>query len=111
MQCARVRAPLLCDQGRRVDNFIFSLPIFPIHSPAVSLHHHFISSPTRSHIRTHHLSQPRGGLWNNMNNLNPQAVFTTISDAINQLTGCCLPNPTLYINRRSFKVVKLLGEG
>ncbi|GJJ69107.1 serine/threonine kinase 16 [Entomortierella parvispora] len=46
-----------------------------------------------------------------MNNLTPQVVFTTISDAINQLTGCCLPNPTLYINRRSFKVVKLLGEG
>ncbi|KAF9345915.1 hypothetical protein BGX26_002607 [Mortierella sp. AD094] len=44
-------------------------------------------------------------------NFNPQALFTTISDAISQLTTCCLPNPTLYINRRSFKVIKLLGEG
>ncbi|KAF9959758.1 hypothetical protein BGZ70_008759 [Mortierella alpina] len=44
-------------------------------------------------------------------NFNTQALFATISDAITQLTGCCLPNPTLYINRRSFKVIKLLGEG
>jgi len=44
-------------------------------------------------------------------NINTQALFATISDAITQLTGCCLPNPTLYINRRSFKVIKLLGEG
>ncbi|KAI1299935.1 hypothetical protein EDD11_006355 [Mortierella claussenii] len=44
-------------------------------------------------------------------NFNPQALLTTITDAVSQLTGCCLPNPTLYINRRSFKVIKLLGEG
>ncbi|KAG0310372.1 hypothetical protein BGZ97_012610 [Linnemannia gamsii] len=44
-------------------------------------------------------------------NINPQALLATITDAIGQLTGCCMPNPTLYINRRSFKVIKLLGEG
>ncbi|KAF9086976.1 hypothetical protein BGX29_007829 [Mortierella sp. GBA35] len=44
-------------------------------------------------------------------NINPQALLATITDAIGQLTGCCMPNPTIYINRRSFKVIKLLGEG
>ncbi|KAG0085557.1 hypothetical protein BGZ93_007842 [Podila epicladia] len=44
-------------------------------------------------------------------NLNPQAIVATITDAISSFAGCCLPNPTLYINRRSFKVIKLLGEG
>ncbi|KAF9907520.1 hypothetical protein BX616_000391 [Lobosporangium transversale] len=44
-------------------------------------------------------------------NFSPQAIVATITDAISQLTGYCLPNPTLYINRRSFKVIKLLGEG
>ncbi|KAG0357006.1 kinase-like domain-containing protein [Gamsiella multidivaricata] len=44
-------------------------------------------------------------------NISPQALLTTITDAVSQLTGLCLPNPTLYINRRSFKVIKLLGEG
>ncbi|KAG0268299.1 hypothetical protein BGZ95_002514 [Linnemannia exigua] len=44
-------------------------------------------------------------------NINPQALLATITDAIGQLTGCCMPNPTLSINRRSFKVIKLLGEG
>ncbi|KAG0254407.1 hypothetical protein BG011_005785 [Mortierella polycephala] len=44
-------------------------------------------------------------------NFNTQAIFAVISDTLSQLTGCCLPNPTLYINRRSFKVIKLLGEG
>ncbi|KAF9428489.1 hypothetical protein BGZ94_002198 [Podila epigama] len=45
--------------------------------------------------------------------MNPitDAIISTITDAINTFTGCCLPNPTLYINRRSFKVIKLLGEG
>ncbi|KAG0303015.1 hypothetical protein BGZ98_007057 [Dissophora globulifera] len=44
-------------------------------------------------------------------NFDPHALLATITDAIGQLTGCCLPNPTLYINLRSFKVIKLLGEG
>ncbi|KAF9435455.1 hypothetical protein BGZ76_006268 [Entomortierella beljakovae] len=44
-------------------------------------------------------------------NLTPQSLFSSISDAVSQLTNLCLPNPTLYINRRSFKVIKLLGEG
>ncbi|KAF9925852.1 hypothetical protein FBU30_004440 [Linnemannia zychae] len=44
-------------------------------------------------------------------NINPHALLATITDAIGQLTGCCMPSPTLYINRRTFKVIKLLGEG
>ncbi|KAF9955135.1 hypothetical protein BGZ65_003593, partial [Modicella reniformis] len=44
-------------------------------------------------------------------NFSPQALLTTIAQAVSQLTSCCLPNPTLYINMRSFKVIKLLGEG
>ncbi|KAG0240733.1 kinase-like domain-containing protein [Mortierella sp. GBAus27b] len=44
-------------------------------------------------------------------NFNPHALLTTITHAVSQLTSCCLPTPTLYINQRSFKVIKLLGEG
>ncbi|KAF9584095.1 hypothetical protein BGW38_007605 [Lunasporangiospora selenospora] len=43
--------------------------------------------------------------------MNPNALVSTISDSIRWLSASCLPNPTLYINRRSFKVIKLLGEG
>lgn len=44
-------------------------------------------------------------------NFNAHALLASITHAVSQLTSCCLPNPTLYINQRSFKVIKLLGEG
>ncbi|KAG0232569.1 hypothetical protein BGW42_008083 [Actinomortierella wolfii] len=40
-----------------------------------------------------------------------QALVDYIQDTIGTLTACCIPTPTLTINRRNFKVVKLLGEG
>ncbi|KAF9979093.1 hypothetical protein BGZ73_006330 [Actinomortierella ambigua] len=44
-----------------------------------------------------------------MNNIH--ALLDSIQETIGALTACCLPTPTLTINRRSFKVIKLLGEG
>ncbi|KAF9157850.1 hypothetical protein DFQ26_008248, partial [Actinomortierella ambigua] len=44
-----------------------------------------------------------------MNNIN--ALLDSIQETIGAFTACCLPTPTLSINRRSFKVIKLLGEG
>ncbi|KAG0346728.1 hypothetical protein BG004_000976 [Podila humilis] len=44
-------------------------------------------------------------------NFNTQAIVAAIADGVSSLAGCCFPNPTLVINRRSFKVIKLLGEG
>ncbi|KAG9286470.1 hypothetical protein G9A89_014636 [Geosiphon pyriformis] len=32
-------------------------------------------------------------------------------DTLYGVTSCCFPNPTLFINRHTFKVIKLLGEG
>jgi serine/threonine kinase 16 len=38
-------------------------------------------------------------------------VLSSVRDTLYAVTSCCFPNPTLHINRRTFKVVKLLGEG
>ncbi|RUP44352.1 hypothetical protein BC936DRAFT_149594, partial [Jimgerdemannia flammicorona] len=38
-------------------------------------------------------------------------MFGALRDTLYGITSCCFPNPTLHINRRTFKVVKLLGEG
>ncbi|CAG8479337.1 3720_t:CDS:10 [Ambispora leptoticha] len=39
------------------------------------------------------------------------SLVSTIRDTLYGVTSCCFPNPTLYINRRTFKVIQLLGEG
>ncbi|KAI8639452.1 hypothetical protein BD408DRAFT_421473, partial [Parasitella parasitica] len=31
-------------------------------------------------------------------------------DKIHTLTSCCFPNPTLYINKKNYKVLSLLGS-
>lgn len=38
-------------------------------------------------------------------------VLSSVRDTLYAVTSCCFPNPTLHINRRTFKVIKLLGEG
>ncbi|CAG8586494.1 12519_t:CDS:2 [Funneliformis caledonium] len=38
-------------------------------------------------------------------------VLSSFRDTFYAVTSCCFPNPTLHINRRTFKVIKLLGEG
>ncbi|KAF0553302.1 kinase-like protein [Gigaspora margarita] len=39
------------------------------------------------------------------------SIFSSVRDTLYSITSCCFPNPTLYINRRTFKVIRLLGEG
>ncbi|RUS13174.1 serine/threonine-protein kinase [Endogone sp. FLAS-F59071] len=39
------------------------------------------------------------------------SFFVSLRETLYSVTSCCFPNPTLHINRRTFKVVKLLGEG
>ncbi|CAG8579726.1 13617_t:CDS:2 [Dentiscutata erythropus] len=39
------------------------------------------------------------------------SIFSSVRDTLYSVTSCCFPNPTLYINRRTFKVIRLLGEG
>uniref|UniRef100_A0A1D1YPK8 non-specific serine/threonine protein kinase n=1 Tax=Anthurium amnicola TaxID=1678845 RepID=A0A1D1YPK8_9ARAE len=38
-------------------------------------------------------------------------VLSSVRDTLYAVTSCCFPNPTIHINRRTFKVIKLLGEG
>lgn len=39
------------------------------------------------------------------------SYLVTIRDTIYALTSCCFPNPTIYINKKNYKVINLLGEG
>ncbi|ORZ03739.1 kinase-like domain-containing protein [Syncephalastrum racemosum] len=36
---------------------------------------------------------------------------STLRDTLYAITSCCFPNPTIQINKRTFKVIRLLGEG
>jgi len=38
-------------------------------------------------------------------------VLSSVRDTLYAVTSCCFPHPTLHINRRTFKVISLLGEG
>lgn len=39
------------------------------------------------------------------------SYLVTIRDTIYALTSCCFPNPSIYINKKNYKVIHLLGEG
>ncbi|KAK4516976.1 uncharacterized protein ATC70_000304 [Mucor velutinosus] len=39
------------------------------------------------------------------------SYLVTIRDTIYALTSCCFPNPSIYINKKNYKVIYLLGEG
>ncbi|KAI8644475.1 hypothetical protein BD408DRAFT_413148 [Parasitella parasitica] len=39
------------------------------------------------------------------------SFLASARDTIYALTSCCFPNPTLYINKKNYKVLSLLGEG
>ncbi|KAG2198846.1 hypothetical protein INT46_007348 [Mucor plumbeus] len=39
------------------------------------------------------------------------SYLVTVRDTIYALTSCCFPNPTIYINKKNYKVINLLGEG
>jgi serine/threonine kinase 16 len=39
------------------------------------------------------------------------ALFGVIRDTLYAVTSSCFPNPTINVNRRTFRVLKLLGEG
>ncbi|KAI9323864.1 kinase-like domain-containing protein [Dichotomocladium elegans] len=39
------------------------------------------------------------------------SLSSTFRDTLYGLTSCCFPNPTVQINKRTFKVIHLLGEG
>ncbi|KAG0166003.1 hypothetical protein DFQ28_007982 [Apophysomyces sp. BC1034] len=39
------------------------------------------------------------------------SLLNTFRDTIYAVTSCCFPNPTIRINKRTFKVIRLLGEG
>jgi serine/threonine kinase 16 len=32
-------------------------------------------------------------------------------DALSSLLSCCFPDPSIKLNTRSFKILRLLGEG
>ncbi|KAL9542062.1 hypothetical protein MBANPS3_008794 [Mucor bainieri] len=39
------------------------------------------------------------------------SYLVTIRDTVYALTSCCFPNPSIYINKKNYKVINLLGEG
>ncbi|KAI8386942.1 kinase-like domain-containing protein [Blakeslea trispora] len=39
------------------------------------------------------------------------SFLQTVRNTVYSLTSCCFPNPTIKINKRSYKVINLLGEG
>ncbi|CAG8463581.1 1674_t:CDS:2 [Acaulospora morrowiae] len=39
------------------------------------------------------------------------SILNSVRDTLYAVTSCCFPNPIIHINRRTFKVIKLLAEG
>ncbi|KAI7860119.1 kinase-like domain-containing protein [Circinella umbellata] len=39
------------------------------------------------------------------------SIASALRDTVYGVTSCCFPNPTIQINKKTFKVIRLLGEG
>ncbi|KAI8137439.1 kinase-like domain-containing protein [Fennellomyces sp. T-0311] len=39
------------------------------------------------------------------------SLSSALRDTLYGVTSCCFPNPTIQINKKTFKVIRLLGEG
>ncbi|KAI7867703.1 hypothetical protein BDF14DRAFT_1800884 [Spinellus fusiger] len=39
------------------------------------------------------------------------SFLSVFKDTFYSAASCCFPNPTIQVNKRTFKVIRLLGEG